>query len=87
MDVHRVSDPVTKILGSLIREERERRGLTQEGLAALAGLHRTFVGEVERGESSPTIWVLARLCGALDMRLSHLFAIYEQSDEPTKPKP
>ena len=53
-------------LGAALRERRRELGLSQEGLAAKAGLDRTYLGGVERGERNPTlrvIWGLAETLG------------------------
>ncbi|QGG94945.1 helix-turn-helix domain-containing protein [Actinomarinicola tropica] len=47
--------------GRRVRAERKRIGLSQEGLAARAGIHRTFVGRVERGEANVTLTTIVRL--------------------------
>ena len=63
---------VRKQLGSKVREWRLRRGISQERLAALASLHRTYVGAVERGErnvSLVNIVVIARALGVLPSKL------------------
>ncbi|WP_254910151.1 helix-turn-helix domain-containing protein [Micromonospora sp. NBS 11-29] len=62
-----------------VAELRRAASLTMEDLADLAGLHRTSVGLVERGERSLTIDSAARLAGALGMRLSDLVAHAERS--------
>ena len=41
-------------LGRAVRETRARRGLSQESLGYVAGLHRNYVGAIERGEINPT---------------------------------
>jgi transcriptional regulator with XRE-family HTH domain len=61
-------------LGREIRRHRKALGLSQEVLAERAGLHRNYVGFLERGERNPsatTIFVLAR---ALEVRVSDLVA-------------
>lgn len=49
---------------------REAAGLTQEELADLAGVHRTYVSLVERGERVPTVTVFIRLCHASGSKAS-----------------
>ena len=44
-----------KDVGFRIRELREERGLTQEKLAALADLHRAYIGQIERGEANTAL--------------------------------
>jgi len=58
---------IAKILGTEIRRSRIEAGLTQEGVAAKAGLHRTYVSLIERGRRTPTVDVLFRIAGALDV--------------------
>jgi transcriptional regulator with XRE-family HTH domain len=49
--------------------------LSQELLAAKAGLHRTYVGSVERGERNISIDNMARLANALDVKLTELLRL------------
>jgi transcriptional regulator with XRE-family HTH domain len=60
------------IVGSNIRLRRHSIGLSQEALADLCGLHRTYIGAIERGERNITVNTLARVadalgCSALDL--------------------
>ncbi len=48
-----------------LRAARGQRGLTQEQLAACAGMHRTFVGAVERGDRNASVRTVQRLADAL----------------------
>ena len=68
-------------LGRVIRLERERRQLSQEALAELAGMNRSFIGEIERGEATPTIVTLQKLADALGMKLSELIKQYEEQTD------
>lgn len=52
-------------LGLTLRHLRETAGVSQESLAAKAGVHRTFVGLVERGRRDPGMGNVDRLLGAL----------------------
>jgi transcriptional regulator with XRE-family HTH domain len=59
-------------LGKKIRAEREKMGVSQERLGELAGVHRTYVGMIERGEKNITIFNLRRFAQALDMKVKDL---------------
>lgn len=70
-------------LGSAVRELRLRRAASQEELGYRAGLHRNYIGAVERAEVSVTFRTMLRLVGGLDVRLSELILLYESYlDEP-----
>jgi len=51
--------------GKHLRRIRESKGLTQEGLADLAGMHFTYIGQIERGKRNPSLINLERLAKAL----------------------
>ena len=61
-------------LALCLRAERAARGLSQEQLADLAGLHRTYVGSVERAERNVSLDNIERLAHALGVDLTVLFA-------------
>lgn len=59
-------------LGNRIRAQRKRIGLTQEALALVANVDRSYYGAVERGERNVTFTVLCRLCIALQCDVAAL---------------
>jgi transcriptional regulator with XRE-family HTH domain len=66
--------------GRLIRRRREAAGLTQETLAHEAGLHRTYISLLERGQRAPTIEVLRRLAKAFKTTMTAIIAELEGVD-------
>ena len=60
-------------VGSKIRECRINQKLSQEELADLVGLHRTYIGSIERGEKSITIVTAQKIANGLKIKLSDLF--------------
>ncbi len=59
-------------IGKSIRKFRIAAGLSQEKLAELADIHRTYVGDVERGERNISIINMAKIASALGINLSEL---------------
>lgn len=68
-------------IGSAIRKKRLSLGLSQEALAALAELNRTYVGEIERGEVDVSAVNLQHIADALGIKLSDLIRLYEEEDD------
>jgi transcriptional regulator with XRE-family HTH domain len=66
-------EPITIKFGLRVRTLRERQGYSQEGFADACGLHRTYVGAIERGEKAVTIVTAEKLALALGLRLAALF--------------
>lgn len=63
---------LTTEFGSRVRRLREQSSRSQEDLADDAGVHRTFIGRVERGETNATLTTLVRLARALEVDPSQL---------------
>ncbi|MDP3749287.1 MAG: helix-turn-helix transcriptional regulator [Phenylobacterium sp.] len=61
-----------KVFGTKVRRIRKERGLSQEALADVAGLHRTFVGFVERAETNVSIDNIGRIADALGVSAASL---------------
>jgi transcriptional regulator with XRE-family HTH domain len=74
---------IRKRFGARIRQLRNDRGWSQEELADRAGLHRTYIGSVERGEQNLSLVNIERLAATLGVSLSELFAPF--ADQPTPP--
>jgi len=63
---------ILKQFGDKIRAERTRLGLSQEELAAKAGVHRTYIGMIERGEKNITLENIEKIAKALAISLEKL---------------
>ena len=66
-----------RALGEELRDRRLSKGLSQERLAERAGLHRNFVGLLERGQRNPTLLTLEAVASALKAPLSDLIQSVE----------
>jgi transcriptional regulator with XRE-family HTH domain len=58
--------------GQKVRDERIKLGLSQEELAARAGLHRTYIGMIERAERNITLENIDKIANALEISLDKL---------------
>lgn len=64
--------PILISLGKAIRMARRKKGLSQENLALLSGIDRSYMGRIERGDNNVAILTLSRISEALGMRLEEL---------------
>ena len=64
---------IEKKLGERVRQLRLEKGLSQEELAFRAGIHRNYLGGIERGERNPALKNIAAIAKALDTSVSELF--------------
>lgn len=67
-----------KSFGAVVRAERKRAKLAQDALAHEAKINRTYMGRLERDESSPTLIVVFAIAKALKIRPSLLIAKMEK---------
>ena len=68
-----MSVKIRKAFGKRVRELRNQQSYSQEQLADKAGLHRTYIGSIERGEQNVSIDNIAKIAKALRVSLSQLF--------------
>ena len=61
--------------GNKVREERLKLGLSQEALAEKAGVHRTYIGMIERAEKNITLENIEKIAKALGILLKDLFSL------------
>ena len=59
--------------GDKVREERHKLGLSQEELASRAGVHRTYIGMIERAEKNITLENIEKIATALKITLPDIF--------------
>lgn len=76
-----------KEIGRRIRELRESAGVSsQEGLAERAGVHRTYVGRLERGETGVTVEALAAIIAPLGVGLAEFFQPFAERHQVRAPR-
>ena len=73
-----VIDDELRALAAAIREIRARQQMTQEGLAAAGGVGRKYVGQIERGEITPSFAALVGVARGLEVPLSEIIRVYEE---------
>jgi transcriptional regulator with XRE-family HTH domain len=67
---------VKRRYGNAIRQRRHELGWSQEKLAERAGLHRTYIADVERGERNISLEGIVKLTHALELTLGEFFTNY-----------
>ena len=71
-DMARPADPLLRTIGLTIRALRRERGLSQEALAELAHIDRSYMSSVERGLRNVSVLNVARIAAALDVPVRDL---------------
>lgn len=69
--------PLVNVFAENVRQKRQELGLSQEELAERAGVHRTYVGMLERGEKNVTIYNIERIALALGIEPASLLSAPE----------
>ena len=64
--------------GCAVKDRREALGLTQEEFAERAGVHRTYLSDIERGTRNLSLINIERVASALGLKISQLFQLVEQ---------
>lgn len=77
MSTRDLSEKITAVVIGLLADERKKQGLTYEDLAARAGVDRSTVALWDRGERTPRIEVVLKVCHALGLELSALLVLAE----------
>ena len=65
-------EPILVLFGRNVQNHRKAQGLSQEQLADRAGVHRTYIGMIERAEKNITLCNIERIANALDLSISDL---------------
>ena len=69
---------LAQAFGAAVRALRTERGIAQESLANLAGIERSHMGKVERGEHMPTLAIIFKIAGALECSTTVLMGKTEE---------
>jgi transcriptional regulator with XRE-family HTH domain len=77
-----VADDLRTKFGDRVRQLRHRLGISQEEFADRCGLHRTYVGGIERGERNPSLVNIGRIADALGVPMVELFSFSRPKAKP-----
>jgi transcriptional regulator with XRE-family HTH domain len=67
-----------KVFGQVVRQLRQEQGISQERLAALAGIDRAYMGALERGTRNPSLTTIARVARGLSITITDVLAAVER---------
>ena len=68
-----INEPVLIRFGQRVQELRKAQQLSQEQLADIAGVHRTYIGMIERAEKNITLRNISKIASALKIDIKDLF--------------
>lgn len=77
---------IDKAFGEVLRRLRSAKGLSQEALGFRAGLHRTYVSQLERGLKSPSLRTIEKIAHVLEVDLADLMRQLQQVRASVPPK-
>jgi transcriptional regulator with XRE-family HTH domain len=84
MVIKQPADTLESAFGSVLRQLRESKGLSQEELADQCSIHRTYVSQLERGLKSPTLRLVWQICASLDVSLLSLITNVQKRMESNR---
>lgn len=73
--------PLAENVGALVRELRMATGMSQEAFADQCGVHRTYIGSIERGEKAITLETAQKIVESLNISLSQFFQKLEEKSK------
>lgn len=76
------TDELKTAIGKTVRKLRSDQGYSQEGFADAVGLHRTYLGHIERGQTNIGVGNLALIASTLGISLSDLMSLVEKEAGP-----
>ena len=79
MGKQRAKPDIREKFGFAVKARREELGQTQEDLAGKAGIHRTYLSDIERGSRNVSLLNIEKLAAALSTTISELFALVEKN--------
>lgn len=78
--IARKVQPEGKLFGERLREMRQKRKVTQQSLAELAGMSLTYISNMEHGLKVPSLTTIIRLAVALDCKVVDLVSVLDKTD-------
>lgn len=74
------TQPEGELFGRRLREVRQKRGLTQQAVADLAGMSLTYISNMEHGFKVPSLTTIIRLAVALNCKVMDLVGAFDKTD-------
>jgi transcriptional regulator with XRE-family HTH domain len=71
-------EPILILFGHNVQKQRKAQEISQEKLADIAGVHRTYIGMIERAEKNITLCNMEKIANALKVEIKDLLMPYEE---------